>query len=204
MSKDGELDEPIPPALVGPSSSAEHDIAGSRNAWWNIHAMNQMPHPTEESSYLSQPPLPHLSLLSPLFHVPPLLLHLLQLPLLDKQSLLLFLQTSCLRERKKNASKTRLQNHVSQQKHSVQALNTSSSLSFSSSICLRSSSALFRSSAFLFSSACFILSSASFRVLSYSFSKRLFSCCAAASCYMFRGRWVTHSRCLNFLNYAPC
>lgn len=63
--------------------------------------MNQMPHPTEESSHSSQPPLPHLSLLSPPLHVPPFLLQLLQLPLLDKQSLLLFLQTSCLREKKK-------------------------------------------------------------------------------------------------------
>lgn len=123
---------------------------------------------------------PHFKLLLPLFRPFPFLLYLLQLPLLDQQSLLLLLQMSCLRANIWVFSIIRRQRNGF-----FQSLHTSSSLSFSSSICFWRSSILVCSSAFLFSSACFILSRASFRVLSYSFSKRCSSSCSDTCCCMF-------------------
>lgn len=61
---------------------------------------------------------------------------------------------------------------------------TSTSFSFSSSICWSSASAWSLSASFLLSSSAFIRSRASLRAISYSFSYRFFSSPSVASCYM--------------------
>lgn len=149
-------------------------------------------------------PLPHFTLVSPLVYLSPLLLYLLQLPLLDQQGLLLLLETSCLRENKINTSAKRICDIIFHFKNALSNFYTPPLPSASAlpSVCgeLLPSSAPLRSFFPLLASSSQEPPFGSSRIHFRSASSPPALPLLAAGLEW----WVTNSCYLNFLNYVPC